>query len=72
MNKIMKLKHRSLQGFPTQDTKFLKVASPIASDFVSNLMRFWYQKKAHIFLITPRKFYGLLGPNYGLILLLKT
>ncbi len=36
----------------------LKVPGPIASIFFSNFRRFWYQKKAHIFLITPVKFYS--------------
>ena len=36
----------------------LKVPGPIAADFFSNLQRFWYQKKAHIFLITPCEFYS--------------
>ncbi len=36
----------------------LKVPGPIASDFFSNFQKFWYQKKAHIFLITPGEFYS--------------
>ena len=30
---------------------------PIASEF-SNFRKFWYQKKAHMFLITPGEFYS--------------
>ena len=36
----------------------LKEPGPIASEFCSNFLRFWYQKKAHIFLIAPVEFYG--------------
>ncbi len=36
----------------------LKEPDPIASDFFSNFQRFWYQKKAHIFLITPGESYS--------------
>ncbi len=39
--------------------EMLKVPGPITSDFFLNLRRFWYQKKAHIFLImTPGEFYN--------------
>ncbi len=40
----------------SQNVSFKK-PRPIASDF-SNFMRFWYQKNAHIFLITPGEFYS--------------
>ncbi len=36
----------------------LKGAQSDCLRFFSNLRRFWYQKKAHIFLITPGEFYS--------------
>ncbi len=36
----------------------LKEPGPIAPNFFSNLRSFWYQMKAHIFLIIPGKFYS--------------
>ncbi len=39
-------------------TVSLKEPGPIASDFFSSFVRFWYQKKAHIILITPVEFCG--------------
>ena len=35
----------------------LKEPGQIASDFFKNFVRFWYQKKVHIFLITSGEFY---------------
>ncbi len=55
---IKNLKIKSV-GFFKEVTRFLlKVPGPIALDFFSNFQRFWYQKKAHIFLITPGEFYS--------------
>ncbi len=36
----------------------LKGARSDCFRFFSNFWRFWYQKKAHIFLITPDEFYS--------------
>ena len=38
--------------------RILKEPSPIFSTFFSNFWKFWYHKKAHIFLITYVKFQG--------------
>ncbi len=46
-------------------TPYLKEPGPIASDFFfSNFQRFWYQKKACIFLITPIEFYSWKWPFF--------
>ncbi len=37
----------------------LKEARSDCFTFFSNFRRFWYQKKGHIFLITPGEFYAL-------------
>ena len=37
------------------DLSILKESGPIGSD-LSNFLRFWYQKKAYTFLITPGEF----------------
>ncbi len=41
-----------------QWASLLKVPGPIASDFSQTFLRFWYQKKPHIFLITLGEFYS--------------
>ena len=43
---------------PHVRNKVIEELGLIASDFFSNFLRFCYQKKAHIFLITPVEFYS--------------
>ncbi len=51
--------------FPRK-TILLKESGPIASDFFfQNFPRFWYQKKAHIFLSTPGEFWSWKNVLFG-------